>query len=81
MNHPFKDLGHQINHVAHDAGHAISDTANTVDHVVANNVGNLDDVVVDVATSSAAQVVIDNAVKYLATDGVVIAEEVVIATL
>ncbi len=81
MNHPFKDLGHQINHIAHDVGNGISDNVNTVGHVIVNNAGHLGDVIVDVATSSAEQVVIDNAVKYLATDGVVIAEEVVIATL
>jgi hypothetical protein len=81
MNNPFKDLGHQINHVAHDAGHAISDTATTVGHVVADNAGHVGNVVVDVASSAAAQAIIDNAVKYLATDGVVIAEEVAIAAL
>jgi hypothetical protein len=70
MSNPFKDLGHQINHVAHDAGNAVVHVANDVSNKV-----------VDAAESAAAQAIVDSAVEYLATDGVVIAEDVAIAAL
>lgn len=53
-----------------DLGHQIEHVA----HDVSNKV-------VDAAESAAAQAIVDSAVEYLATDGVVIAEEVAIAAL
>lgn len=53
------------------------DLGHQIEHV-ANDVSNK---VVDAAESAAAQAIVDSAVEYLATDGVVIAEDVAIAAL
>lgn len=53
------------------------DLGHQIEHV-AHDVGNK---VVDVAESAAAQAIVDNAVEFLATDGVVIAEDVAVAAL